>query len=227
MILVVASMKVELEGLFGLDRSPGHWKDCKLEYTGIGRDNVYETLKTLELEPDLRALLSVGFGGSIDPGVKPGDLCLIEAVGSGDGKDKFYPDEGFTSLARSSLDGNFTDCGLLTVGSTATEPEEKRSLGSDEFSIIDRETYWIAKLADEKNVPFLGLRVVIDGVDQKLPPDCCYDGDTGKVKPGSFTSWLINNPVQIGELPRLGWNSIRARRRLGEAVNRVVPAIMR
>lgn len=226
MILVVASMEVELEGLFGLDRSPDHWEECKLKYTGIGQENVNEMFESLKFNSTFDGLLSVGFVGSVDPKVKPGDLCLIEAVGSQRKKGRLYPDKTFWTLAQKSLRDNFRTCELLTVDRTATSIEEKRSLTSDQFSIIDRETYWVAEMANEAEVPFLGLRVVMDGVDQKLPPEYCYDDDTGKVKPGRLTSWLIKNPSRLSELPGLGWNSVKARRRLGEALNDVVPALL-
>lgn len=225
MILVVASMEVEIEGLFGLDKPSDHWEECKLRYTGIGRENVNEAFNSFEFDSTLEGLLSVGFVGSVDPDFKPGDLCLIEAVGAQQKEGWLYPDQTLCTAARKSLDGSFRTSELLTVDRTATSAEEKDSLSSGQFSIIDRETYWVAKKADEEEVPFLSLRVVIDGVDQKLPPEYCYD-DTGKIRPGKFTSWLVRNPKRMSELPRLGWNSIRARRRLGEALNRVVPALL-
>jgi len=226
MILVVASMKVELEGLFGLDRSFDHWNECELKYTGIGRENVAETLNLVDYSLDREGLLSVGFVGSIDPGVKPGELCLIEAVGSTDKTEMLYPDEELLELAGRSLNGDYRTCKLLTLNKAASSPEDKRSLGTEEVSVIDQETFWTAEIAAENGIPFLAMRVVVDGVDQALPPESCYDGDTGEVKPGRFTSWLIHNPTRLSGLPGLGWNSVKARRRLGEAINDVLPALL-
>ena len=110
---------------------------------------------------------------------------------------------------------------------TVVESLRRHGLVKDrDFSVIDRETYWVAARASDEGIPFLGLRVVIDGIDQELPPESCYDSDTGEVMPGKFTSWLVKHPFKVGDLPRLGWNSVRARRRLGEAINRVVPALL-
>jgi len=225
MILVVASMEVELEGLFGLDKTPDHWEECELTYTGIGQKNVEKTLSAMEFGSDVNGLLSVGFVGSIDPAIRPGDLCLIETVASPDSLERFYSDKSFFSLAGEVLSG-YRNCQLVTLNSTASSSEEKKSFRSDDFSIIDRETYWVARKAKTEDLPFLGLRTVIDGVDQGLPPEFVYDGDTGKVKPGRFTSWLIKNPSNLGSLPRLGWNSVKARRRLATALNRVMPALL-
>ncbi|MEF8836755.1 MAG: hypothetical protein V5A87_02760 [Candidatus Bipolaricaulota bacterium] len=226
MILVVASMELELEGLFGLDRSPGYWEACELKYTGIGRRQVDKTFDSFEFDPALDGLVSVGFVGSVDPDFEPGELCLIESIESEGKEVRLQPDEALWKRAQKSLTGVYQTCELLTVDRTLRSIEEKRSLGANQFSIIDRETYWVAKIAEEEALPFLSLRVVFDGIDQELPPEFCYDGDTGKVKPGRFTSWLVRNPSRLREIPWLGWNSVKARRRLGQALNDVVPALL-
>lgn len=226
MILIAASMKVEIEGLFGLDRSSEYWEECRLEYTGIGRENVNKAIGSLEFDSNPEGLISVGFVGSVDPRVKPGDLCLIEAVGAPERTERFHPDKELWARAESSLEENFRVCKLLTVDNTAASSEEKRSLRTEEFSIVDRETYWVSEIADREEIPFLGLRVVIDGADQELPPEYCYHEDTGQVRPGKFAFWLVRNPSRVGGLPSLAWNSIKARRRLGRAVNSVVPALL-
>lgn len=219
-------MEVELEGFFGLDRSPGYWEDCELKYTGIGREQVDQTFDSIEFNPAMDGLLSVGFAGSVNTDFEPGELCLIESIKSEGKEDRLQPDEALWARAKKSLTGDYQTCELLTVDRTLRSTEEKLSLYSKQFSIIDRETYWVAKIAEEEALPFLSLRVVFDGIDQELPPEFCYDGDTGKVKPGSFTSWLVRNPSRLKEIPRLGWNSVKARRRLGQALNELVPALL-
>lgn len=224
MILVVASMEVELEGFLGVDKTPDYWEECKLTYTGIGRKNVDETFDSLELSSNLDGLLAVGFGGSVDPSLEPGELCLVESVASTGGTNKFCPNEDLLALARKNLSEDYRSCQLLTVDKTLSGVDEKRSLRSESCSIIDRETYWIAEIAAEKSVPFVALRTVIDGIDQDLPPEFCYDGDTGKVRPWKLASWILRSPGHLKELPWLGLNSVKARYRLAGAVNRILPA---
>ena len=125
MLLVVASMKVELEGLFGLDRSPEHWSECRLSYTGIGRENVVNTFDSLNLDPKPGGLLSVGFVGSVNPEVKPGDICLLDTVEAQDGRESFRPDESFQARAERELGENYRNGGLLTLDRTASRTREK------------------------------------------------------------------------------------------------------
>ena len=228
MLFVVASMEIELEGLCGLDKSGKHWESCDLVYTGIGKENVRKTMKSLLLkgDPAMEGILSVGFVGSIHPEVKPGDLCLVDKVRTSDREKGFIPDRDWRDRAGTALGGKFRTCGLLTVEETASSVEEKRSLRAKGASIIDQETYWVAKEADERDLPFLSIRVVFDGINQDLPPARCYDSDSGKVLPGKVFRWLAEEPSGLKGLPRLGWNSVRARGRLTDAVNSVVPALL-
>lgn len=226
MLLVIASMEVELEGVFGLDKSLNYWNRCKLGYTGMGRENVEKSLAEWSFWPEIEGILSVGFGGSIDPKLTPGDLCLINSVRTKTSNHQFRSDEQFQERARRALKGDFDSCYLITLEDTAQQAREKRSLENLDSSIIDQETYWIAEMANERGIPFLGLRAVFDGIDQNLPPPTCYDRETGKVFPSRVITWLARNPLKLGDLLRMGWNSIKARRRLTESVNQVIPDLI-
>lgn len=219
-------MKVELEGVFGLDRSLGHWNKCKFGYTGIGRENVEKAFSEWSFWPETEGILSVGFVGSIDPNITPGDLCVIDKIQTSGESRQLCSDEQLQRQAREAIEGDFHSCNLVTLDDTAQSPREKRSLQNLNSSIIDRETYWIADKADGKELPFLGLRVVFDGIDQNLPPADCYDKNSGKVSSLQMINWLFRNPRKVGELPRLGWNSLKARRRLTNSINQVIPSLI-
>lgn len=226
MLLVIASMKVELEGIFGLDRSLSHWNQCKFGYTGIGRENVEKAFSEWNLWPETEGILSVGFAGSIDPNITPGDLCLIDKIQTSGESQQLCSNERFQRQAQKAIEGDFHSCNLITLDDTAQSLQEKRSLENLDSSIIDQETYWIADMADGRELPFLGLRAVFDGIDQNLPPATCYDKNSGKVSPLQMINWLARNPRRVGELPRLGWNNLKARRRLTNSVNQVIPSLI-
>ncbi|MFW6006063.1 MAG: hypothetical protein ACOC9A_01315 [Candidatus Bipolaricaulota bacterium] len=226
MLFVIASMKVELEGVFGLDRSLSHWNQCKFGYTGIGRENVEKAFSEWKFWPEAEGILSVGFVGSIDPDITPGDLCLVDKIQTSGESRQLRSEERFQKQARKAIKGDFHSCNLITLEDTAQGKREKRSLENLDSSIIDRETYWIAKMADGEDIPFLGLRAVFDGIDQNLPPATCYDENSGKVSPLQMFSWLVRNPIRVGELPQLGWNSLKARRGLTNSLNQVIPSLI-
>ncbi len=227
MLLVVASMQVELEGFFGLDRGSGYWSECQLVYTGMGRENVIKTFEKSNFDSEVDGLLSVGFGGATDSEVTPGELCLVERVRAKREERSYHSDQGFLERAESALGPDINSRGSLTLEDTARSPGEKQSLETSGFPVVDQETYWVAREADRRNIPFLGLRVVFDGVDQSLPPQSCYDRNSGQVHPGRVLAWTLRHPTAAVELPRLGWNSVRARSRLAHAVEAVIPALLR
>ena len=95
------------------------------------------------------------------------------------------------------------------------ETEAKRTLG-DEFDadVVDMESYWIASVASEKNIPFLSVRTISDTVRDSLPPfDQIIDSD-GKWRWQRAISYLPSHPKQLATLFVLYRNTRRARANL-------------
>jgi hypothetical protein len=82
---------------------------------------------------------------------------------------------------------------------------------------VDLESYWVAKVATDAAIPFLGIRVIVDSVDMTLPelvsqiPTTPAGGRTGKA-----LSYARKSPRNLSELTRLGRTSSRAGARLAE-----------
>lgn len=225
MLSLLASTPVELEGFGGLDKKGDYWTRCELTYTGIGRDNVLETMGKMEMNSEMNGVLSVGFAGAIDPDFAPGDLCLIEEVESEKEGDRYTTDLNYRKRAELALGTDTKTCSLLTLENAATDSEEKRALEGTSFPIVDQETYWEARVAKERDLPFLGLRVVFDGINRSLPPEDCFS-EFGAVKPGRMLSWLLRSPKRLGTTPAMFLDSVRARKRLVRALDSVVPALL-
>jgi hypothetical protein len=107
---------------------------------------------------------------------------------------------------------------IITVPIVARSPGMKEWLGG-KFGVysVDLESYWVAKVATDASIPFLGIRVIVDSVDMTLPelvsqmPDTPSGGRTGKA-----ISYALKSPRNISELTRLGRTSSRAGARLAE-----------
>ncbi len=226
MLSILASMKVELEGYGGIDKGAQYWSECELNYTGIGQENVNRTMDNLELASNLEGVVSVGFAGSIDPEIDQGDLCIIDRVSSGKGEAGFKTSSDLRKRAELALGGDLNSCKLLTLEDPVAEPEEKNELAGKKYSIVDQETYWVAQAVKESDLPFFAMRVVFDDMDTGLPPASCYD-DYGEVRIPSFLSWLVRQPRMILETPSMFMNSVEARRKLSEALDQVIPALLR
>ncbi len=226
MLSVLASMRVELEGYGGMDRGGEYWSECELNYTGIGRKNVNRKMKNMEFASDLDGVVSVGFAGSIDPEFQPGDLCIIDRVDSELSETGFTTNPSFRKRAELALSKDLKFCNLLTLEDPVAEPEEKKELAGNGYSLVDQETFWVAKAVKENDIPFFAMRVVFDGINTRLPPASCYD-DNGEVRISNLLSWLAKHPRVILETPNMFMNSVDARRELSEALESVVPALLR
>lgn len=226
MLSILASMKVELEGYGGIDKGAEYWSECELNYTGIGQENVDQTMDNLELTSNLDGVVSVGFAGSIDPEIDQGDLCIIDRVSSEGGEAWFKTNPDLRKRAELALGQDLNSCKLLTLEEPVAEPEEKKELAGNDYSLVDQETYWVAKSVKENDIPFFAMRVVFDDMDTGLPPASCYD-DYGEVRIPSFLSWLAKHPRTLLGTPSMFMNSVDARRKLADALESVIPALLR
>ena len=170
------------DGESALYRSPDE-PDTVVVVSGVGREAAMSaTAKVLEtLAPSL--IVSTGFAGAVRPELKTGDLVVCEQVSAAHGPMESWSveasppshrtDEGsvrtaISVAARKGLPAAIGTC--LTVPGFVFRPEDKRSIG-DRFpvSVVDMESYWTTKLADEQAVPCIVVRAVLDLVDQPLP----------------------------------------------------------
>lgn len=219
-------MKVELEGYGGIDREANYWSDCDLRYTGIGRKKVNRTVENMEFAPEVNGVVSVGFAGSIDPDFGPGDLCIIDEVFGEREEDSFETSSSLRRRAKLALDHDLNFCKLMTLEDPVTEPEEKKEMAGNSYPLVDQETYWVAKAMKERDIPLFAMRVVFDGIDTELPPGSCYD-DYGEVRIPDLLAWLAKHPQNLLDTPRVFLNSLDARRKLTNALDHVLPALLR
>ncbi len=190
----------------------------EISYTGMGKDMVTEKSKEWTDTSRLDGIMSVGFAGSIDPDLGFGETCLVESVGTPEGERRYEADDRLLGLLLEEKAMRVAD--LLTLEEAASTVEEKVKL-ANEYSaqMIDQETYWWAEFAELEDLPFVGIRVIYDELDQELPPSNVYDERTGRISVSAAARWLLGEPSRLFSLPRLGVNSLLARRNLANAVS--------
>ena len=92
------------------------------------------------------AVISAGFAGACQPGLRPGDILLAGGVPAGLGE------------RLGAVSGE-----LRTLGHIAG-PAEKAALGREGVAAVDMETAWLQAACE---VPFLAVRVIIDRVQDR------------------------------------------------------------
>jgi nucleoside phosphorylase len=178
--------------------------------SGMGHENVRKSLEFI-LQRGPSAVISTGFAGALLKGVQTGELILSEEVLLEGITDGFRPDKALLKQAVKTLEGigiRYHLGATLTLKKMATEPNQKRELAACYSAIaIDRESYWVAEGAHSWGVPFLYVRAVLDGMDERLPVSFVDEG--GKLH-------LLRAFAQMPNLIRLAKRAQKA----GEGIRR-------
>jgi hopanoid-associated phosphorylase len=182
---------------------------------GGGRSEALEAMLAAKAG-EARAILSIGLGGALAPGLKPGDWVAAEAV-LADGETIETHPEWTAALAR-ALPG--AQAGAI-LGSDAmlTEAAEKQAAHARTGALaVDMESHVAARVAQRFGLPFAAARVVSDAAARSLPaavkvgmrPD-------GGMALGAVLLALARAPLQTPALIRTGLEAGQAFRGLVDA----------
>jgi adenosylhomocysteine nucleosidase len=135
---------------------------------------------TLERYP-VSAIVSLGFAGGLAPELKFGDVVVCSMLHCGDGlgeagqgAEPWPPDPTLLSMAlkRSERIGAKVRSGTcVTVPLLDSDPQKMRALrDSFEADIVDMESYWIAGVASDRQIPFIAIRSISDTIQRSIQP---------------------------------------------------------
>jgi adenosylhomocysteine nucleosidase len=115
-------------------------------------------------------LISWGLAGGLSTAVAPGTVVLAKRV-LAEGAAPLAVDADWHSRLAALTDGLAVDYGdLLTVAEPLESPAAKRAAAASSNAVaVDMESAGIAAAAARARVPFVALRVVVDGIDDALP----------------------------------------------------------
>jgi hopanoid-associated phosphorylase len=195
------------------------------------------------LEPDCRAVISIGIAGGLDPSLRPGDVIVATGIIASDRR------HAASSFVAHRLAARLADhprrvimADVAGVDSAVVSPSAKRALRSATGAVVaDMESHVAAAFATRHGLPFAAVRVVCDPAHRALPDlvATALRPDGAVSFSGVFGS-LWRRPVQLFAMLRLAQDAaegFRALRRcrdmlghgfgmhdLGELVGDVEPA---
>lgn len=202
--------------------------------TGLGR-RAREAAEVLLAGLPPIAVLSVGTAGGLHPELKAGDIVLCErvdhAAGRGSAKET-RPAKGDGELIRRALE-IASGLGLparvgtsVTVDSAAWGPADKSDLhGWQKHDIVEMESYWIGRAANERNLPFLAVRAVSDRAGDQLPEIPGILDELGNLDPERLLAFTREHPEVIPELARQHLHAQRAFESLTSLLAPLLPAL--
>jgi len=194
--------------------------------SGIGPDAA-NTGAQSAFDAGCRSLVSFGYAGALNTGLKPGDLLVGVSVSNGNLTLESEPlmVSQLTSVLKSGSDLVALESSLLSTSAitdTVSEKASRRAEGA--WDAVDMESYSIASVAAQQNLPFLIVRAVLDTAVMELPAEINSLIDTnGLTRPAAALAAVVNNPKLISDLAILARN----RRKADQTLRGVVPFLVR
>lgn len=179
-------------------------KDILLAKTGVGRAKAERAAQLVLYHYPVTAVLSIGFAGALTEELEVGDIILCSRLycanepHNGLGSERpLFSDTNLVSAASKS--GGATT--RFRYGSCVTSPcpvlkkQAKLALGRRfNADIVDMESYWVAKAAAERRVPFMAIRAISDTAKGSLLARLlalCRDARCARRSLTSFTGCFL------------------------------------
>ena len=160
------------------------------------------------------ALCSFGLAGGLHPGLPAGTLLLPKTVVLPEGgeieTDSVWRERLFYLARSADLDPlSSTVVGSDDLVATpAAKADLHRSSGA---AAVDMESHAVGEVAKAAKLPFVVVRVIVDGHDETIPEAARQGlGAEGKIKPLAVLMELMRRPRQTKSVIRLGRESGRA-----------------
>ncbi|MCA9321514.1 MAG: hypothetical protein KDB53_12295 [Planctomycetes bacterium] len=186
-------------------RSPG-WHELLLRgeifdvvLTGVGARSVLERLASIEPSE----IIHPGFAGALDPDLLPGAVRGIDRVRAGPRLIE-VPDSS-RKAAQAGLIG-----AVLVTAPLPADRRTKRIMHADAAGeLVDMESATSLSCCLEENIPWTGLRVVSDALDDEIPAVVrqAFDGR-------QFRRWPIMRAAIFNRQLRVALLALRRRSRL-------------
>jgi adenosylhomocysteine nucleosidase len=170
--------------------------------------------KLAGLDPSgLRAVISFGIAGGLDPSLRPGDIVVATAVISEGGAWKVPADVVSALVQHIGASGIRTATGFLVgVEEPILLPSAKAAVRKETDAIaVDMESHIGAAYAAANNLPFAALRVISDPAKRALPALAkqALKAD-GEIDMRAVLSGIARAPSQIATLIRAGGDAGKA-----------------
>jgi nucleoside phosphorylase len=175
---------------------------------GIGPRRTRQTVERFATTP-FSAVLSVGCAGALVPGLTTGQLILasdirLQPTKEDDRLELLSVDATLLARTRTAADRSQISVAngpLFTSPKVLFTPEEKAAQGVRTGAIaVEMESGVHASFAAERGLPFLVLRIILDGVDMTIPAVAGLTTPEGEVRPLRAAAYVATHPHHLPAL---------------------------
>jgi adenosylhomocysteine nucleosidase len=174
-----------------------------LAVSGMGGDLAASAARRL-IDAGVSALLSFGLAGGLDPALRPGRVVLPDEVMSREGVRVSTSPEWRRHLSRAIAELEPVGGTLLSSANPIATVEEKallfRQTGA---AAVDMESLAVAQVAAAHELPFMAVRVIVDGAADALPRSVTAAGRSGQLSVLRLIGGLAAAPGDLVGLIRL------------------------
>jgi adenosylhomocysteine nucleosidase len=190
--------------------------------SGAGRQNAARATEVLIAGHRPRRVISAGFAGGLCPTMKRNDILVADRLSNTDGGAMTL--ELPAGLA-ATLNQSGVHCGgLLTADHVVRLPRERQSLFQRYGAIaVDMETFAVAEVCRESQVPFSAIRVINDTADQTLSREVEHllAQRSGPAQWGAALGAVWRRPASAKDMYQLHENALVASLRLAKFLAKV------
>ncbi len=164
-------------------------------------------------------IISAGFSGALDPGMRVGDIVVGNSVVDAAGAELAIDLKMQADPAKGLHVGR-----LLMVDRIVQTVAEKKSLAEQHAAIaVDMESMAVAQICHNLKIKFLAVRVISDDMSADLPSEVAsVVGSSGTVRLGAAVGALFKRPGSAKDLWRLREQAVDAAARLAAFLEGVV-----
>ena len=211
-------------------------RDTLLVKTGMGKERAeYATRFILERYP-VTAIISLGFAGALSPELKIGDVVVCSTLHGAPGLEQeeqmlepCAPDANLLSLASQGSGDRATRFCLgsgVTVLQLDSSTQKLHGLGETfHADIVDMESYWIARIASDRQIPFIAIRSISDTSQHSVQPFDQILAVDGEVLWKKAVLCFLLHPQYLMNVFTLFRNTRPAKRNLAAFVSHLVTKI--
>jgi adenosylhomocysteine nucleosidase len=218
-VAIIAALPGELNPLVkGWDRVPSPTKGISLWVANAGDDEHVAVCGGMGTAAALRAfaaaehvgtldlVISAGWAGALEDGVKPGHCYIASEV-----------IDSLTGERFSLTDGNRRQR-LVTTPQVVSEAEKTRLWDTYGAVLVDMEATAVCRLAQIRGIPVCCFKAVSDDRDAKLPDINPFIDQSGQMRMLPFLGYVALRPQYWGSLIQLGKTSSIAAKALATTI---------